>query len=72
MGKVGLARVKAKRGQYEEAAADLEKTAMISPDSGMMYYYLGMMHEAAGKMDKAALAYRKAIEKILEEKESKD
>lgn len=72
MGKVGLARVKAKRGQYEEAAGELEKTAMVSPDSGMMYYYLGMMHEAAGKMDKAALAYRKALEKILEEKESKD
>lgn len=72
MGKVGLARVRAKKGGYEEASAELEKIAMVSPEGGKMYYYLGQMHENAGKMDKAAVAYRKALEKILEQMETAD
>jgi len=66
MAKVGLARVRAKRGDYEGAAADLEKAALISPKAQMLHYYLGIMHEEAGQFEKAAKSYRKAIEKMLE------
>ncbi|PLX46306.1 MAG: hypothetical protein C0609_00825 [Deltaproteobacteria bacterium] len=66
MGKVGLARVRAKKGDYEGAAAELEKTAMVSPNSDKLYFYLGMMHEEAGNWEKAAKAYRKSAEKCHE------
>jgi tetratricopeptide (TPR) repeat protein len=63
--KVGLARVQAKEGDYEGAVALLEKAALVSPKSEMLYYYLGMMHEDAGQFEKAVGAYRKALEKMM-------
>jgi tetratricopeptide (TPR) repeat protein len=62
--KVGLARLKALKGDYDGAVADLEASAKMTPRSEYIYYYLGLMHEKAGKMDKAAAAYRTAFEKL--------
>lgn len=66
MAKVGLSRIRAKKGDYEGAAADLEKAAMVSPKAEKLYYYLGVMHEEAKQFEKAAKAYRKGIEKMME------
>jgi peroxiredoxin len=66
MAKVGMARIRAKKGDYEGAAADLEKAAMVSPKAEKLYYYLGVMHEDAKQFEKAAKAYRKGFEKMME------
>ena len=47
-------------------SAELEKAALVSPKSEMLYYYIGIMHEDAGQFEKAVAAYRKALEKLME------
>lgn len=64
--KIGLARVKAAKGDYEGAVATLEEAAKITPKPAKIYYFLGRMHQDAGKMDKAAEAYRHSAEKLLD------
>lgn len=64
--KPGLARVKASKGDYAGAVTMLEEAAKISPKSAHLYYYLGRIHQDAGKQDKAAEAYKIACEKFLE------
>jgi tetratricopeptide (TPR) repeat protein len=64
--KPGLARIKASKGDYDGAVAMLEEAAKISPKAAHLYYYLGRIHQEAGKLDKAAEAYRLASEKLLD------
>lgn len=65
--KVGLARLKAAKGDYDGAVADIEAAAKINPRSDKLYFYLGILHEKAGKFDKAAAAYKTAYEKLQRE-----
>lgn len=69
MGKVGVARITAKKGDVDGAVGMLEKAAKIIPKSGKVYYYLGIILQEAGKLDKAVEAYRTAAEKLIAENE---
>jgi len=64
--KLAQARVKSAKGDYDGAVLILEEAAKISPKPTRMLYYLGRMHQDAGKFDKAAEAYRRALEKVLD------
>lgn len=65
--KIGVARVKAAKGDYEGAAVALEDAAKLNPKPEKVYYQLGLVYEKSGKNEKAAEWYRKALERILSE-----
>lgn len=65
--KIGVARVKAVKGDYDGAVATLEDAVKLNPKPEKVYYQLGLVQEKAGKNEKAAEAYRKALEKLLNE-----
>lgn len=68
-GKVGLARIKAKKGDVPGAVSLLETAAKITPKPGKMYYYLGVILQDSGNLQKAVEAYRTAVEKLMAEYE---
>ncbi len=65
MVKVGLARIMVAKGDAAGAVGVLDKAAMISPNAGKLYYYLGQIHEKTGNLQGAVDAYRKALHKLL-------
>jgi tetratricopeptide (TPR) repeat protein len=65
--KVGAARVKALKGDVDGAVALLEEATKLNPKPERVYYQLGLIYEKAGKNEKAAEAYRKALEKLVGE-----
>jgi len=64
--KVGVARVKGIKGDYEGAAEILLSAAKLNPKPEKLYYELGQVYERAGQFEKAVGAYRKALERLLE------
>lgn len=65
--KVGAARVKALKGDVDGAVVLLEDATKLNPRPERVYYQLGLVYEKAGKNEKAAEAYRKALEKLVGE-----
>ncbi len=63
--KVGIARVKALKGDVPGAVALLQEATKLNPKPERVYYQLGLIEEKAGHFDKACEAYRKAIEKLV-------
>jgi Flp pilus assembly protein TadD len=56
-----LGRILLLRQRPEEAAAELERAAVLQPDSAGIQLDLGSAHEAAKRLDKAEAAYREAL-----------
>ncbi len=65
--KIGSARVKALKGDFDGAVATLEDAAKLNPKPEKVHYQLGLVYEKAGKNEQAAEAYRKALERLLHE-----
>jgi len=63
--KLGVARVKSIKGDYQGATTILEEAVRLNPKPEKVYYELGLVHERAKQYEKAVEAYRKALEKLL-------
>ncbi|MBI5014626.1 MAG: redoxin domain-containing protein [Deltaproteobacteria bacterium] len=63
--KIGAARVKALKGDIDGAVSLLEDAAKLNPKPERVYYQLGLVYEKGGQNEKAAEAYRKALEKLI-------
>ncbi|WNY25844.1 tetratricopeptide repeat protein [Methanolapillus millepedarum] len=51
-----------KMGAFEKSEEVLEKELLISPNDAGVYYYLGLMQNATGKLQKAVSSFEKVIE----------
>ncbi|MDV0447346.1 Lipopolysaccharide assembly protein B [Methanosarcinaceae archaeon Ag5] len=51
-----------KMGAFEKSEEVLEKELLISPDDAGVYYYLGLMQNATGKLQKAVVSFERVIE----------
>lgn len=63
--KVGVARVRAARGDFDGAIELLEDAAQFNPRPEEVYYHLGLVLEKQGRFEEAVAAYRKALERLL-------
>jgi tetratricopeptide (TPR) repeat protein len=57
-----LAKMAAEKGEFAEAAANLEKVIDLKPDHVRSYEGLAAAYEAQGQLDKAVISYAKALE----------
>lgn len=65
--KIGVARLKALKGDTDGAVTILEEAVKLNPKPQRVYYREGLLYEKAGEYEKAADAYRRALARMFAE-----